>query len=59
MGARTPPRFDLVGGRLCLDFCNTHGSRSGANRTFLFDQFQQANFARPECFGALKRNANG
>lgn len=30
MGARTPPRFDLVGGRLCLDFCNTHGSRSGA-----------------------------
>jgi predicted RNA-binding Zn ribbon-like protein len=26
---RTPPRFDLVGGRLCLDFCNTHGSRSG------------------------------
>ena len=27
---RTPPRFDLVGGRLCLDFCNTQGSRSGA-----------------------------
>ncbi|PZR94623.1 MAG: hypothetical protein DLM67_12275 [Candidatus Nephthysia bennettiae] len=30
MPSRTPPRFDLVGGRLCLDFCNTHGSRSGA-----------------------------
>lgn len=29
MAARTPPRFDLVGGRLCLDFCNTQGSRSG------------------------------
>jgi predicted RNA-binding Zn ribbon-like protein len=29
MAPRTPPRFDLVGGRLCLDFCNTHGSRSG------------------------------
>jgi predicted RNA-binding Zn ribbon-like protein len=30
MPPRTPPRFDLVGGRLCLDFCNTHGSRGGS-----------------------------
>lgn len=29
MPTRTPPRFDLIAGRLCLDFCNTHGSRSG------------------------------
>jgi predicted RNA-binding Zn ribbon-like protein len=29
MAARTPPRFDLVGGRLCLDFCNTQGGRGG------------------------------
>ena len=29
MAARTPPRFDLVGGRLCLDFCNTTGDRRG------------------------------
>src|SRR5437879_7287117 len=26
---RTPPRYDLVGGRLCLDFCNTSGDRTG------------------------------
>jgi predicted RNA-binding Zn ribbon-like protein len=29
MPASTPPRFDLVGGRLCLDFCNTQGGRGG------------------------------
>jgi predicted RNA-binding Zn ribbon-like protein len=29
MAARTPPRFDLVGGRLCLDYCNTTGDRRG------------------------------
>jgi predicted RNA-binding Zn ribbon-like protein len=29
MAARNPPRFDLVGGRLCLDFCNTTGDRRG------------------------------
>jgi predicted RNA-binding Zn ribbon-like protein len=29
MAARTPPRYDLVGGRLCLDFCNTTGDRRG------------------------------
>ena len=29
MRASTPPRFDLVGGRLCLDFCNTQGGRGG------------------------------
>jgi predicted RNA-binding Zn ribbon-like protein len=27
MAGRTPPRYDLVGGRLCLDFCNTIGDR--------------------------------
>jgi predicted RNA-binding Zn ribbon-like protein len=27
--ARTPPRYDLVGGRLCLDYCNTAGDRTG------------------------------
>jgi predicted RNA-binding Zn ribbon-like protein len=27
MAARIPPRHDLVGGRLCLDFCNTAGDR--------------------------------
>jgi predicted RNA-binding Zn ribbon-like protein len=31
MAARTPPRFDLVGGRLCLDFCNTTGDRNGSH----------------------------
>ncbi len=29
MAARMPPRYDLVGGRLCLDFCNTSGDRRG------------------------------
>jgi predicted RNA-binding Zn ribbon-like protein len=29
MAARIPPRFDLVGGRLCLDFCNTTSDRRG------------------------------
>jgi predicted RNA-binding Zn ribbon-like protein len=29
MAARTPPRYDLVGGRLCLDFCNTTSDRRG------------------------------
>jgi predicted RNA-binding Zn ribbon-like protein len=29
VNARTPPRYDLVGGRLCLDFCNTTNDRSG------------------------------
>ena len=29
MAARMPPRYDLVGGRLCLDFCNTTGDRRG------------------------------
>lgn len=29
MAARTPPRYDLVGGRLCLDFCNTQVNRRG------------------------------
>ena len=29
MAPRTPPRYDLVGGRLCLDFCNTSGDRTG------------------------------
>lgn len=24
-----PPRYELVGGRLCLDFCNTTGERTG------------------------------
>ncbi len=27
MATRTPPRYDLVGGRLCLDFCNTVNDR--------------------------------
>jgi len=27
---RTPPRYDLVGGRLCLDFCNTSRDRAGS-----------------------------
>ena len=27
---RTPPRHDLVGGRLCLDFCNTSRDRAGS-----------------------------
>lgn len=30
MAARTPPRFELVGGRLCLDFCNTVVDRRSA-----------------------------
>jgi predicted RNA-binding Zn ribbon-like protein len=30
MAARTPPRYDLVGGRLCLDFCNTTNDRRGS-----------------------------
>src|SRR5256884_8940903 len=29
MASRTPPKYDLVGGRLCLDFCNTAGDRRG------------------------------
>jgi predicted RNA-binding Zn ribbon-like protein len=29
MAARIPPRYDLIGGRLCLDFCNTTGDRRG------------------------------
>jgi len=29
MAARIPPRYDLVGGRLCLDFCNTTSDRRG------------------------------
>jgi predicted RNA-binding Zn ribbon-like protein len=29
MPPRTPPRYDLVGGRLCLDFCNTWRERIG------------------------------
>jgi predicted RNA-binding Zn ribbon-like protein len=29
MAARIPPRYELVGGRLCLDFCNTTGDRRG------------------------------
>lgn len=29
MSSRTPPRYDLVGGRLCLDYCNTTNDRSG------------------------------
>src|SRR5207248_8929774 len=28
MAATTLPRYDLIGGRLCLDFCNTTGDRS-------------------------------
>ncbi len=31
MAVRTPPRYDLVGGRLCLDFCNTNGDRHAAS----------------------------
>ena len=31
MAPRTPPRYDLVGGRLCLDFCNTSRDRAGAH----------------------------
>jgi predicted RNA-binding Zn ribbon-like protein len=27
----TPPRHDLVGGRLCLDFCNTSRDRTGVS----------------------------
>jgi predicted RNA-binding Zn ribbon-like protein len=27
MAARMPPRYDLAGGRLCLDFCNTTNDR--------------------------------
>jgi predicted RNA-binding Zn ribbon-like protein len=30
MAARIPPRYDLVGGRLCLDFCNTTSDRRGS-----------------------------
>jgi len=29
MASRTPPKYDLVGGRLCLDFCNTTSDRRG------------------------------
>jgi predicted RNA-binding Zn ribbon-like protein len=29
MAARIPPRYDLVGGRLCLDYCNTTNDRRG------------------------------
>lgn len=29
MAVRIPPRYDLIGGRLCLDFCNTTGDRRG------------------------------
>ena len=29
MASRTPPRHDLVGGRLCLDYCNTSRERIG------------------------------
>ena len=29
MPSSTPPRHDLVGGRLCLDFCNTSRERIG------------------------------
>ncbi len=30
--ATTPPRYALVGGRLCLDFCNTARDRGGSAR---------------------------
>ncbi|MDQ6773903.1 MAG: ABATE domain-containing protein [Candidatus Dormibacteraeota bacterium] len=30
MAASGPPRYELLGGRLCLDFCNTRTDRGGA-----------------------------
>jgi predicted RNA-binding Zn ribbon-like protein len=33
----SPPRFLLVGGRLCLDFCNTIRDRSGSPIEYLTD----------------------